>query len=130
MREGDFVRALAELGWRWEEVEEEFVRSGGPGGQNVNKVATAVVLRHRPSGLVLRAEEARTQGENRRLARLRLIERLRSVRQAADRAKAAARSKRRRQEARRGPAAKRKQVEAKRHRARIKAGRGRLQEEG
>ncbi|HSZ84176.1 MAG TPA: peptide chain release factor-like protein, partial [Polyangia bacterium] len=51
---GDKARALAErlaaLGVREDDLEESFVTSGGKGGQNVNKVATCVVLVHRPSG--------------------------------------------------------------------------------
>src|SRR3954452_9997130 len=54
------------------ECETRFTRRSGPGGQNRNKVETAVVLRHRPTGLVAEASERRTQGENRDRALFRL----------------------------------------------------------
>ena len=50
---------LARLGVREADLDEQFVRSGGHGGQNVNKVATCVVLRHAPSGIVVSSLSAR-----------------------------------------------------------------------
>ncbi|MBI2032495.1 MAG: peptide chain release factor 2 [Candidatus Levybacteria bacterium] len=51
-----------------EDLEWDFYRSGGHGGQNVNKVSTAVRLKHRPSGIVVSAQSERYQGQNRAYA--------------------------------------------------------------
>src|SRR5436190_7784063 len=65
---------MRELGILESDLEEIFSRSGGPGGQNVNKVSTAVTLRHLPSGLQVTVQDSRSQARNRALARERILD--------------------------------------------------------
>jgi peptide chain release factor 2 len=59
-----------------EDLEIEFFRSGGPGGQNVNKLSTAVRLKHKPSGTVVECQTQRTQEQNRKIAMQILVSKL------------------------------------------------------
>jgi peptide chain release factor len=102
------------------ELEEIFERSSGPGGQNVNKTSTKVILRHIPTGLSVTVQDTRSQFKNRELARERLLDALRN-REAEKRKQAqAAREKLRRQKRPRPPRVKARILEAKRRRANIK----------
>src|ERR1700679_1222898 len=56
------------LGVRKADIEETFVRSGGHGGQNVNKSATCVMLLHRPTAFQVKCQTTRQQGLNRFMA--------------------------------------------------------------
>ncbi len=67
---------MARVGIREADLEESFIHSGGPGGQNVNKVSTCVVLRHLPSGLAVKCQQERSQAMNRYRARCILAARL------------------------------------------------------
>jgi protein subunit release factor B len=60
---------MARLGIREEDLVEKFIRSGGHGGQNVNKVATCVYLKHIPTGTEVKCQQERSQALNRYLAR-------------------------------------------------------------
>ena len=69
---------MAALGVREADLEELFVRSGGHGGQNVNKTSTCVMLLHRPTGLQVKCQTTRQQGLNRFLARKLLLDKIES----------------------------------------------------
>ena len=114
---------LKRLGIREEDLEEQFTRSGGKGGQNVNKVSSAVLLKHLPSGIFVRADEERSQADNRRAARWRLAGKIEAMRKAAEAAKRHAAEKARRTARRPSKAARRRNVENKRIRADVKKNR-------
>lgn len=119
-------RRMVRLGIRETDLEEKFARSSGPGGQNVNKVASAVTLRHRPSGISVTAQDSRSQGQNRKLARERLIdaiERMQAKRRADE---IATREKARRRRSQRPPALKRRILESKRKRSDLKKQRAKI----
>src|SRR5713101_9490838 len=77
---GPKAQALAErmerLGIREEDLTEHFVRSGGKGGQNVNKVSTCVVLVHQPTGTLVKCQRERSQALNRYRARQLLADKI------------------------------------------------------
>jgi len=77
---GEKQRALEDkmrrFGIREDDLVEKFIRSKGPGGQNVNKVATCVYLKHLPTGFEVKMQKARSQALNRFLARRELVRKI------------------------------------------------------
>ncbi len=114
---------FARLGLKEEDLDEQFVRSGGAGGQNVNKVSTCVVLTHRPSGLVVRCQQERTQGLNRFLARRLMADKFAEKIRGEISLKKSEAEKLRRQKRRRSRRAKQKMLENKRFQAQKNVGR-------
>jgi protein subunit release factor B len=108
------------LGIREADLKESFARSSGPGGQHVNKVATAVTLKHLPSGTSVTVQDSRSQARNRELALERLLDALERRAEEARQTKRAEASKIRRRNSPRPAHLKRKILEAKRRRSQLK----------
>ena len=112
------------LGILESQLEEKFARSGGPGGQNVNKVSTAVTLCHLPTGVCVTVQDSRSQATNRKLARERLLDAIERRRERERAAETSRREKARRQRSPRPRALKKRILEAKRQRSKLKKLRG------
>ena len=117
---------MAQVGIKESDLKETFARSSGPGGQNVNKVATAVTLRHRPSGISVTVQDSRSQVQNRKLARKRLIDAIEQAQQKRRGAEIAQREKARRHRSPRPAALKRRILQAKRKRGELKKQRAKI----
>lgn len=124
-----FARRLAVLGVRAEDIEESFVRSGGHGGQNVNKTATCVMLVHRPTGLLVKCQTTRHQGHNRELARQLLLDKIEALRKRRADSERMRIEKLRRQKRPRSRRSKERILEGKSHRAVKKKSRRPVREE-
>jgi len=73
-KQDELEARMAALGLRELDLQEKFLHSSGPGGQNVNKTASCVYLRHIPTGLEVKMQRERSQSLNRYYARKRLCE--------------------------------------------------------
>ena len=82
-QESALQRRLAKLGIRDEDLEEQFIRGTGAGGQKINKTSSTVQLRHPPSGIEIRCQRERQQSANRYWARVELCERFEAQKAAA-----------------------------------------------
>jgi protein subunit release factor B len=127
MSQNTLSERMQRLGIRHSDFKETFARSRGPGGQNVNKVATAVTLRHRPSGINVTVQESRSQAQNRKLARERLLDAIEKAQQKRRAAEVAEREKTRRRKSPRPPALKQRILESKRRRGDLKRQRGKVE---
>lgn len=117
----DPLLALAEdLRVRPEEVEEQFVRGSGKGGQKINKTSSTVHLKHLPTGIEVRMQKHREQSKNRLSAWKLLILKIEELKKAKKSKLAEASFKIRKQKKRRSRKAKEKMLQEKHHRSEIK----------
>ena len=75
-KETQLLKQMTRLGITEADLEEKFIRGGGPGGQKVNKTSSTVCLRHTPTGLEVKCARERSQSMNRFLARRDLCEKI------------------------------------------------------
>ncbi len=122
-KETQLTQRMAALGVREADLEETFVRSGGHGGQNVNKTSTCVMLLHRPTGLQVKCQATRQQGLNRFVARRLLLDKIEAAKTGFVAAERARIEKIRRQKRKRSRRAKDRMLANKSHQAAKKASR-------
>jgi protein subunit release factor B len=112
---------MQRLGIREQDLDEQFVRSSGAGGQNVNKVSSCVILHHRPSGIRVKCQQERSQALNRFLARRILLDKIESKIKGGQAAQEQEIARIRRQKKKRSRRAKLKLLADKRHLAEKKS---------
>ena len=122
-KEEQLNRRMAELGVRESDLDETFVKSGGHGGQNVNKSSTCVMLVHRPTGVQVKCQTTRQQGLNRFLARKLLLDKVEELRTGRVAAEQARIEKIRRQKRKRSKRAKLRMLADKSHHSAKKSAR-------
>ena len=120
-KEKSLLDRMQALGVREVDIEEQFVRSSGAGGQKVNKTSSCVVLHHRPTGIRVKCQQERSQALNRFLARRILLDKIEAKLRGAESAEQQEIAKIRRQKKRRSRRAKQKMLVDKRHQSEKKS---------
>ncbi len=116
-KQAQLAQRMIDLGVREADIEETFVRSGGHGGQNVNKTSTCVMLVHRPTSLQVKCQTTRHQALNRFLARRLLLDKIEALKKGYVDAERTRVEKIRRQKRRRSRRSKQRMLDNKSHHA-------------
>jgi protein subunit release factor B len=125
-KERSLVERMQALSVREEDIDEQFVRSSGAGGQKVNKTSSCVVLHHRPTGIRVKCQRERSQALNRFLARRILLDKIEAQVKGAESAEQREIARIRRQKRKRSRRAREKMLAAKRRQAEKKSSRAPL----
>ena len=120
-KEKKLLERMQALGVREKDVEEQFVRSSGAGGQKVNKISTCVLLHHRPTGIRVKCQQERSQALNRFLARRILLDKIEAKLSGANAAEEQRIAKIRRQKRKRSKRARLRLLADKHHQAEKKS---------
>jgi protein subunit release factor B len=123
-KEKSLSERMQALGVREQDIDEQFVRSSGAGGQKVNKTSSCVVLFHRPTGIRVKCQTERSQALNRFLARRILLDKVETKLRGAESAEQQEIARIRRQKRKRSRRAKQKLLADKRHQGEKKSSRG------
>lgn len=123
VKEKFLLERMQALGVSEQDIDEQFVRSSGAGGQKVNKTSSCVVLHHRPTGIRVKCQQERSQALNRFLARRILLDKIEAKLRGAESAEQQEIARIRRQKRKRSRRAKQKMLADKRHRGEKKSSR-------
>ena len=128
-KQKSLLERMRALGVHEQDIEEQFVRSSGAGGQKVNKTSSCVVLHHRPTGIRVKCQQERSQALNRFLARRILLDKIEAKLIGAESAEQQEIARIRRQKRKRSRRATQKLLDNKRHQAEKKSSRAAVRAE-